>query len=65
MTAVSYITARNHLAATMDSACEDHRPIIVTRDGSGEAVAIMPLAEFESMDRSSRNFEFVAPTLTY
>ena len=33
MDAITYSTARANLADTMDRVCEDHEPIIITRNG--------------------------------
>jgi antitoxin YefM len=48
MKAVSYSTARQNLASTMEDVCEAHEPIIVTRQKS-ESVVIMSLDDFEAM----------------
>ena len=34
MDAITYSTARAHLASTMDRVCEDHEPLIITRNSS-------------------------------
>ena len=33
MDAITYTTARAKLARTMDRVCEDHEPLIITRNG--------------------------------
>jgi antitoxin YefM len=48
MRAVSYSTARQNLASTMEDVCEAHEPIIVTRQKS-ESVVIMSLDDYEAM----------------
>jgi len=32
MDAITYSTARAHLAKTMDRVCDDHEPLIITRN---------------------------------
>ena len=33
MEAISYSTARAHLARTMNKVCENHEPVVITRRG--------------------------------
>ena len=40
MTAISYTAARENLAATMDKVCDDHAPIVITRNRE-QAVVMM------------------------
>ena len=42
MDAITYSAARANLARTMDRVCEDHEPIIITRNGRPAAVLISP-----------------------
>lgn len=51
MNAITYSAARANLAKTMDPVCEDHEPIIITRNGEqsvvmasldGERLAVPP-----------------------
>ncbi len=37
MDAISYITARANLAGVMNRVCEDHEPLIITRNGDALA----------------------------
>ena len=52
MTAISYTAARENLASTMDKVCEDHAPIIITRNRD-QAVVMMSLEDFESLEETA------------
>ena len=52
MDAISYSTARAKLADTMDRVCDDHEPIIITRNGE-QAVVMMSLEDFNSLEETS------------
>ena len=52
MTAISYTAARENLAATMDKVCEDHAPIVITRNRE-QAVVMMSLADFEALEETA------------
>ncbi len=52
MDAITYTTARASLAATMDRVCEDHEPIIITRNGE-QSVVMMSLADFKALEETS------------
>ena len=52
MTAISYTAARENLASTMDKVCEDHAPVIITRNRD-QAVVMMSLEDFESMEETA------------
>lgn len=52
MDAITYSTARAKLADTMDRVCEDHEPIIITRNGQ-QAVVIMALDDFKALEETS------------
>ena len=52
MNAISYTAARENLAATMNKVCEDHAPIIITRNRD-QAVVMMSLADFESLEETA------------
>lgn len=52
MKAITYTAARQNLAKTMDEACEDHAPVIVTRKTSG-SVVIMSLADFQALEETA------------
>jgi antitoxin YefM len=52
MDAISYSDARATLAAAMDRVCEDHQPIIITRQGKPSAVLIS-LEDYESLGETA------------
>ena len=52
MDAISYSTARAKLADTMDRVCDDHEPIIITRNGE-QAVVMMSLEDFNSLEETA------------
>ena len=52
MDAITYSTARAKLADTMDRVCDDHEPIIITRNGQ-QAVVMMALDDFKALEEAS------------
>jgi antitoxin YefM len=52
METISYTSAREQLAATMEKVCADHAPVIITRNGS-QAVVMLSLDDFESMEETA------------
>jgi antitoxin YefM len=52
MDAISYTAARASLADTMDRVCNDHEPIIITRNGQ-QAVVIMSLEDFNALEETA------------
>ena len=52
MKAITYTSARQNLARTMDKVCDDRSPIIVTRKSSN-SVVIMSLADYESLEETA------------
>jgi len=52
MDAITYSAARAKLADTMDRVCEDHEPIIITRNGE-QAVVMMSLEDFKALEETS------------
>ena len=52
MDAITYSTARANLADTMDRVCEDHEPIIITRNGE-QAVVMISLEDFKALEETS------------
>lgn len=52
MDAITYSTARAKLADTMDRVCDDHEPIIITRNGR-QAVVMMSLDDFKSLEETA------------
>ena len=52
MDAITYTAARQHLAQTMDAVCENHTPIIITRQ-KADPVVMMSLADFNSIQETA------------
>jgi antitoxin YefM len=51
MDTVSYSELRQNLKARMDKVCDDHAPVLVTRQ-NGEPVVMMSLSEYESLEET-------------
>jgi antitoxin YefM len=51
MNILSYSEARASFKETMDVACRDHSPTVVTRRG-GDPVVILSLADYSSMEET-------------
>ena len=49
MDAITYSTARAHLASTMDRVCEDHEPLIITRN-SEQSVVMLSLEDYKALE---------------
>lgn len=52
MKVISYTTARQNLAETMDAVCRDHAPVIVTRRAS-DSVVIISLEDFSALEETT------------
>jgi antitoxin YefM len=52
MDAITYSHAREHLAATMDRVCQDHAPVVITRQKS-QAVVMMSLADYNAIEETA------------
>lgn len=52
MKAITYTAARENLAVTMNRVCEDHDPIIVTRNRD-QAVVMISLADYEALQETA------------
>lgn len=52
MNAIDVTTARENLAATMDRICEDHTPLVITREHR-PAVVMLPLEDFEALQETA------------
>jgi len=48
MEAITYSSARQNMATTMDSVCDDHSPIIITRQNK-RSVVMLSLEEYNSL----------------
>jgi antitoxin YefM len=52
MKAITYTAARENLASTMDGVCQDHDPVIITRNRD-QAVVMMSLEDYESLQETA------------
>ncbi|HWR80820.1 MAG TPA: type II toxin-antitoxin system prevent-host-death family antitoxin [Pseudomonas sp.] len=52
MDAVTYTAARANLAHTMDRVCDDHEPLIITRNGQ-QSVVMMSLEDFKALEETA------------
>jgi antitoxin YefM len=52
MNAVTYTYVRNNLAKTLEKVCDDHEPVIVTRQNQN-SVVIMSLEDYESLTETA------------
>jgi antitoxin YefM len=51
MDTITYSAARKGLASTMKKVCEDHEPVIITRQ-KGEAVVMLSLEDFKAFEET-------------
>lgn len=49
---ISYTVARANLAATMNRVCDDHEPLIITRN-SEQAVVMMSLEDYKALEETA------------
>ena len=52
MDAITYTSARQNLAKTMEKVCQDHSPVIVTRK-KNESVVIMSLEDYKALEETA------------
>lgn len=52
MDAITYTTARAKLAGTMDRVCENHEPIVITRN-SRQSVVMISLEDYKALEETS------------
>ena len=52
MDAITYSAARGNLAKTMDRVCEDHEPLIITRNGE-QSVVMLSLEDYKALEETS------------
>ena len=52
MNTVTYTTARSALAETMKKVCEDHEPVIITRQKE-ESVVMISLDDYKALEETS------------
>ncbi len=49
---ISYTAARENLASTINRVCEDHAPIVITKNRD-QAVVMLSLEEYESLQETA------------
>jgi antitoxin YefM len=52
MSTISYTTARENLAATMDQVCDDCEPVVITRQKQ-RSVVMLSLDDYESLSETA------------
>lgn len=52
MKSITYTAARENLASTINRVCEDHAPLMITRNRD-QAVVMLSLAEYESLEETA------------
>ncbi len=52
MDAISYSAARANLARTMDRVCDDHEPLIITRNGE-PSVVMLSLDDYRALEETA------------
>ncbi len=52
MDAITYTTARANLANTMDRVCDDHEPLIITRNGQ-QSMVMMSLEAYKALEETA------------
>jgi antitoxin YefM len=52
MDAITYSSARANLAKTMDRVCDDHEPLIITRNGE-QSVVIVSLDDYKALEETA------------
>jgi antitoxin YefM len=53
MKAITYTSARQNLASTMDRVCEDCAPVTITRTGKRQAVVMLSLDEYDQLEETA------------
>lgn len=52
MDAITYTAARANLASTMDRVCDDHEPVIITRNGE-QSVVMVSLEDYKALEETA------------
>ena len=52
MDTITYSAARANLASTMDRVCDDHEPLIITRNKE-QSVVMISLEDFQSLEETA------------
>ena len=53
MDAITYSSARANLAKTMDRVCNDHEPIIITRNGDQQSVVMLAMDDYKALEETA------------
>ncbi len=53
MDAITYSAARANLAKTMDRVCDDHEPLIITRNGEQQSVVMLSLDDYKALEETA------------
>jgi len=49
---ITYTAARENLASTINRVCEDHAPVVITRNRD-QAVVMLSMAEYEALQETA------------
>ena len=52
MKSLTYTAARENLASTINRVCEDHAPVVITKNRD-QSVVMLSLAEYESLQETA------------
>lgn len=52
MDAITYSSARAQLASNMDRVCQNHEPIIITRNGE-QSVVMLSLEDYQALEETA------------
>ena len=52
MKSITYTAARENLASTINRVCEDHAPVVITKNRD-QSVVMLSLAEYESLQETA------------
>lgn len=52
MDAINYTTVRANLASAMDRVCDDHEPLIITRNGE-QSVVMLSLEDYKALEETA------------
>lgn len=53
MNAITYSAAWANLAKTMDRVCDDHEPLIITRNGAQQSVVMLSLDDYKALEETA------------
>jgi antitoxin YefM len=52
MNAITYTHVRSHLAETVEQVCDDHAPVIITRQNA-RSVVLISLEDYQSLEETA------------